>query len=86
MLPPVRKSNALLLGDLLCVAVQPWSSPSGNRPSFFLCNYIVQCSIVFSPSTSLGRSAEDPERFGGENLFPGPLIPDSTRVRHPAVP
>jgi hypothetical protein len=38
------------------------------------------------PSTSLGGSAEDPERFGGENLFPGPLIPDSTRVRHTAVP
>jgi hypothetical protein len=60
--------------------------PSGNRLSFFLRNYIVQCSIVFSPSASLSGSAEDPERFGGENLFLGPLIPDSTRVRHTAVP
>ena len=53
-----------------------------QQAELFLCSYIMQCSIVFSPSVSLGGSDEDPERFGGENLFPVPLIPDSTSVRH----
>ena len=37
-----------------------------QQAELFLCSYIMQCSIVFSPSVSLGGSDEDPERFGGE--------------------
>jgi hypothetical protein len=36
-------------------------------------------------SASLGGGAKDPERFGGENLFPGPLVPDFTKVRRATV-